>query len=176
MPPKSKEEILEQIKRRGIKKSFLCDLIGGYRGKLTEWEKGKTTLTEHELEIIVNYLFDNSSIQDKAAALYAKYSQLDLYGKNLVDTIIDKEYERCIQLQTLDKSQLVDNEAIETSKGAYKVARAAAFGGGTADIEISADVSTDEINRMIDENKALQRRKKNDKIADDFIDGNDKDK
>lgn len=93
-----------------------------------------------------------------------KYRRLDTHGAKIVDLVLNEEYERCTQ------------DTIETSKGAYKVARAAAFGGGVTDIPISADVSTDEINRMIDENKVLQRRKKNDKIADDFIDGNDKDK
>nr|MDE5577593.1 helix-turn-helix transcriptional regulator [Oscillospiraceae bacterium] len=93
-----------------------------------------------------------------------KYRRLDTHGAKIVDLVLNEEYERCTQ------------DTIETSKGAYKVARAAAFGGGTADIEIAADVSHDEINRMIDENKALQRRRKNEKVADELIDIATKDK
>ncbi len=90
MIKKNKEEILEQIKKRGVKKSFLCDLIGGYRGKLTEWEKGKTTLTEQELEIIINYLFDEDNHQAEAIALYSRYSRLSPEQRILVDGMFDQ--------------------------------------------------------------------------------------
>lgn len=52
----SKEEVLSLAKEKGIKISFLNDLIGGYRGKLTDWKNGKTSLTENELSIITDYL------------------------------------------------------------------------------------------------------------------------
>lgn len=87
---KNKEEILEQIKKRGVKKSFLCDLIGGYRGKLTEWEKGKTTLTKQELDIIVNYLFDEDNPQSEAIALYSRYSRLSPEQRLLVDGMFEQ--------------------------------------------------------------------------------------
>lgn len=90
MIEKNKEEILEEIKKRGIKKSYLCDLIGGYRGKLTEWEKGKTTLTEKELEIIVNYLFNEDNLQAEAIALYSKYSRLSPDQRQLVDGMFEQ--------------------------------------------------------------------------------------
>ena len=54
----SKEEILTLIDEKGIKLSFLNSLIGGYRGKLTDWKKGKTSLTDEEINIILNYLLD----------------------------------------------------------------------------------------------------------------------
>ena len=41
----SKEEILTLVDEKGIKLSHLNSLIGGYRGKLTDWKKGKTTLS-----------------------------------------------------------------------------------------------------------------------------------
>lgn len=90
MNKKTKEEILEQIKKRGIKKSFLCDLIGGYRGKLTEWEKGKTTLTEQELDTIVNYLFDEDNLQKEAIALYSRYNRLSPEQRLLVDGMFEQ--------------------------------------------------------------------------------------
>ena len=90
MIKKNKEEILEQIKKRGVKKSFLCDLIGGDRGKLTEWEKGKTTLTEQELDIIVNYLFDENNLQKEAIALYSKYNRLSPEQRLLVDGMFEQ--------------------------------------------------------------------------------------
>lgn len=56
----SREEILSIAKEKGIKISFLNDLIGGYRGKLTDWKNGKTSLTETELSTITNYLLGNT--------------------------------------------------------------------------------------------------------------------
>jgi hypothetical protein len=57
----SKEEVLSLAKEKGIKLSFLNDLIGGYRGKLTDWKNGKTSLTENELSIITDYLLGKES-------------------------------------------------------------------------------------------------------------------
>lgn len=53
----SKEDILSLAKEKGVKLSFLNELIGGYRGKLTDWKNNKTSLTEDEKNIIVDYLF-----------------------------------------------------------------------------------------------------------------------
>ena len=87
---KSKEDILKQIKKSGVKKSFLCDLIGGYRGKLTEWEKGKTTLSEQELKIITDYLFEEERLQSEAADLYEKYRRLSPEQRALVDGMFEQ--------------------------------------------------------------------------------------
>ena len=47
--------ILDLAKERGIKQSFLEELIGGYRGKITEWKKGKSTATDEEVKKIAKY-------------------------------------------------------------------------------------------------------------------------
>ena len=52
----TKDEILTLAKEKGIKLSHLNSLINGYRGKLTDWKNGKTSLTESELRIISDYL------------------------------------------------------------------------------------------------------------------------
>jgi hypothetical protein len=52
----NKNEILNLAKEKGIKLTYLSELIGGYRGKLTEWKNGKTTLSEREEKIITDYL------------------------------------------------------------------------------------------------------------------------
>lgn len=52
----TKDEILALAKNRGVKLAFLNDLIGGYRGRLTDWKNGKTTLSDNEVNIISDYL------------------------------------------------------------------------------------------------------------------------
>lgn len=55
----NKEDILSLVKQKGVKLSYLNNLIGGYRGKLTDWKNNKTSLTENEINIITNYLLGN---------------------------------------------------------------------------------------------------------------------
>ena len=57
----SKEKILSLAKEKGVKLSYLNNLIGGYRGKLTDWKNGKTTLSEDEVKTITDYLLGNET-------------------------------------------------------------------------------------------------------------------
>lgn len=111
----------------------------------------------------------SSNLSENNLSSIKKYNELDLHGKSLVDTIIDKEYSRCTKSQTSDTAQLSDNDTIETPKGKYKVAYVAAFGGGTTEIYIPADVSADEINSLAAEKTAEQQRIENEKIGDEII-------
>lgn len=85
----SKEEILSLAKERGIKISFLNDLIGGYRGKLTDWKNGKTTLTETELKTISDYLLGNE--QTPSGNVYDQYSAEDLEIAKLYAALPDDD-------------------------------------------------------------------------------------
>ena len=49
------ERILLLAKERGVKQSFINNLIGGYRGKLTDWKSGKSSPTKEEIQIIAQY-------------------------------------------------------------------------------------------------------------------------
>lgn len=73
--PLSKDEILSIAKQNGIKISYLNKLIGDYRGKLTDWKNGKTTLTESELEILTNYILEKNycCFSEKEQILIEKY-------------------------------------------------------------------------------------------------------
>lgn len=74
----TKGEILTLAKEKGIKLSYLNNLIGGYRGKMTDWKKGKTTLTNEELTILTEYLsvYENLSLNDSEKLLISKYRSL----------------------------------------------------------------------------------------------------
>jgi len=47
------------MEERGVKQTFVEGLLNGYRGKITEWKKGKSTPTNAELQIIASF-FDVS--------------------------------------------------------------------------------------------------------------------
>ena len=92
MCQKSKEEILKRIEETGVTQKFLDNLIGGYRGKLTEWKKGKTTLNENELNILVSYLFDENKFNARSEAeeLYARYQNLADAQRTLIDNMFSQ--------------------------------------------------------------------------------------
>lgn len=74
----TKGKILTLAKEKGIKLSYLNNLIGGYRGKMTDWKNGKTTLTNEELTILTEYLsvYENLSLNDSEKLLISKYRSL----------------------------------------------------------------------------------------------------
>lgn len=92
MLQKNKDEILNRIDETGVKLSFLNELIGGYRGKLTEWKKGKTTLTENEMKIIINYLYDDKKFvaPSEAEEFYNRYQNLLPDQKAIIDGMFEQ--------------------------------------------------------------------------------------
>jgi len=52
---KTIERILMLMEERGVKQTFIEGLLDGYRGKVTEWKKGKSTPTNAELQIIADF-------------------------------------------------------------------------------------------------------------------------
>lgn len=90
----SREEILSIAKEKGIKISFLNDLIGGYRGKLTDWKNGKTSLTETELSTITNYLLGKEAfkLSDQALDVATKFDQLSDDNQSAIIKIINRFY------------------------------------------------------------------------------------
>ena len=137
-------------------------------GRTDNPEAHKSSMSEGQIEK-PNKKNASLNLSENELASIKRYTELDSYGKNLVDTIIDKEYNRCTNSKTFGASQFSDDDIIETPKGKFKVAHAAAFGGGTMDILIPANVSYDDVNRLIDEKAALEQRIENEKIGDEII-------
>lgn len=172
------ERIKAARDNKGLKQSELADLIDvKSSGVISNWEKDinkpdadKIIKLCEVLDISASYLLDyyggDIDITFDEKEKIKKYRRLDLHGVKMVNLVLNEEYERCIQ--SADAVQSTDDSIIETPKGRYKVAHAAAFGGGAMDILIPADVSYDEINRLIDENEALQRQKENQKVAEEL--------
>ncbi len=82
----AKEELLLKIDASGVKLAYLNELIGGYRGKLTEWKKGKTSLSQEEMKIINDYLdskpiITESALTEDELKLINSYRQLSEQDK-----------------------------------------------------------------------------------------------
>lgn len=157
----SKDEIFKLVKEKGIKISYLNNLIGGYRGKLTDWKNGKTSLTNDELKVISDYLLENTNISwkfnpdeakdyvyeccmalfktDEYMGLFYDLQTLNKQGlENAMKYISDltkiEDYKSDNQKE-IDVA-MRENLAVQNKKITTKIA---AFGGDNKEIEVSED-------------------------------------
>lgn len=49
------DRLLSLAKEKGVKQAFISELIGGYRGKVTDWKNKKSSPSDEELRIIADY-------------------------------------------------------------------------------------------------------------------------
>ena len=100
----SKEDILNLAKEKGVKLSYLNSLIGGYRGKLTDWKNGKTTLTDAELDTISNYLLGNETSGTKPTDEDIKFALFD-GTEGVTDEMYDelKRFARFLKFEQSEK-------------------------------------------------------------------------
>jgi len=84
-------EIFLLAKEKGVKISFLNELIGGYRGKLTECKNGKSKLSENEIKIITDYLLGNEkkSLSEKDKLIAEVVSMLNAKSDDEIIAVKD---------------------------------------------------------------------------------------
>ncbi|MCR5837172.1 MAG: helix-turn-helix domain-containing protein [Lachnospiraceae bacterium] len=99
------EKIKAARKYKGYTQKQLADMVGAKHNSISDWEKDKNKPDASCIEILCstlditpNYLFgfsdDLFSLDDVDFA--RKYRKLDIYGKEVIDLLINKEYQRCI--------------------------------------------------------------------------------
>lgn len=107
--------IKEARERLGMTQTELGSLVGVTGSAITNYEKGTSHPKEpiiyrlmETLNVDANYLFqDVMKITKKANSftieeidLIEKYRILDTHGKDMVDTVLDKEYSRSVSAQS----------------------------------------------------------------------------
>lgn len=147
------ERIRKARDAKGLKQSELAELIDvKSAGVISNWEKDinkpdadKIIKLCEVLDISASYLLDyygNSiNISLKEQEYINKYRVLDSYGKRVVASVLNIEFERCsniVQAGTEDD-----------------LARIAAFGGGTFDVP-AANVTAEELEAL---EEKLEREK-----------------
>ena len=92
---------------KGFTQKQLADKIGAKHNSISDWENDKNKpdpdtieLLCGVLEITPNYLLNTNSedFSPLEKEIIKKYRALDEHGKELVDTILDKEYTRNIDI------------------------------------------------------------------------------
>lgn len=98
------EKIRESRKAKGLTQKQLADKIGAKHNSVSDWENNKNKPDPDTIEILCgvlsitpNYLLRNSEngFSSHERNIIEKYRSLDRYGKEVVNLVVDKEYERC---------------------------------------------------------------------------------
>lgn len=101
------EKIRESRIALKLTQKQLADKIGAKHNSISDWENDKNKPDPNTIELLCgvlnispNYLLnsnsDDFSIYEKE--LIKKYRALDEHGKELINSILDKEYQRCYVL------------------------------------------------------------------------------
>lgn len=126
---------------KGLKQSELGALLGLKNTTVSNWEKG---VSNPDVEIVAklcsildvpaSYFFDNMASEEILSFaeknLIKKYRTLDKHGIDLVDTVLDKEYNRCIK----------ESETIYVLKPSYQASLSAGTG-----MYVFDDIPTEQI-------------------------------
>lgn len=123
----------EKMKAKGVKQAELAEAVGLPKTTLSSMITRDNTKIEIEKFLkICEYLdcnpedfySDYRSGAKKMPPLFtSKYNDLDNYGKELVDTVLQMEYERCIAALEDDDTE----ETIEIRHSIYKVSAGRGF-------------------------------------------------
>ena len=93
----------------------LADMVGAKHNSVSDWENNKNKPDPDTIELLCgvlgitpNFLLnsnsDDFSLSEKE--IIKKYRKLDAYGKETVNILVDREYQRCIDYQiTVDNSK-----------------------------------------------------------------------
>ena len=116
------QKIKEARKHKQLTQRKLAELIGAKHNSVSDWELDKNRpdpdtieLLCGVLEITPNYLLD-SPVSEESFSLFEKnlikkYRVLDEHGKDMVDTVLNKEYDRCTYSKITEISQVRDDSS-----------------------------------------------------------------
>ena len=104
----------EKREELGITQPELAKMLGASNGAVGNWETDvnspRATILYNLFDILecdANYLFqdemnelyENSSTPEEFNNIVKKYRALDTHGKEVVDFLLEKEYERCVDVE-----------------------------------------------------------------------------
>lgn len=98
------EKIRNARKAKHLTQKTLAGMIGAAHNSISDWENNKNKPDPDTIELLCgvlditpNYLLEKgeSHFSPKERLLIKKYRALDEHGTDMVDTVLDKEYDRC---------------------------------------------------------------------------------
>lgn len=140
------DKIKERRLELGLTQSQLSNMTGIKSTTISNYENNISSPSEKNLFLLfsalkcdANYLFEWEKIEELILSPtekkhIKKYRTLDEYGKDMVDTVLEKEHKRCIE-----QNSNAQDESDNTGTGKMLTAKIAAFGGDNSIKQISEE-------------------------------------
>ena len=148
--------IKEKRLEMGFTQAQLSKLTGIKSTTISNYENNISSPSEENiyklmdvLECDANYLFEWEEVKDvKLSAVerkhIKKYRTLDEHGKDIIDTILEKEYERCTEAEKSKESKpAIEVEPTNTKPSKTYTGHAVAFGGASKHVEVTQEKYND---------------------------------
>ncbi len=97
----TKENVLRLLfvaKQKGVKISHLNELIGGYRGKLTDVKNGKSTLKQDEFDILRDFLMSDEFDKQTIASNSVVNSPITGDNSNIYNSTLSNDERELIDI------------------------------------------------------------------------------
>lgn len=145
----------ELARRSGVPASTISSIINRNNDRVAiEMMLKLCEVLECDIEEYINELKKEQTKQ-MPSLFSKKYYSLDEHGKDMVDTVLEKEYERCVEIEKSKETKpAIEVEPTDKTSKTY-TAHAVAFGGATKHVEMTQD----EYNELAEFLKSLEKKR-----------------
>ena len=115
-------KIKEARKAKHFTQKQLAENIGAKHNSVSDWENNKNKPDPDTIELLCgvlditpNYLLSLETVEFSPVEklLIKKYRSLDPHGKDMVDTVLNKEFDRCQSIKKAEITPLPDRSYLD---------------------------------------------------------------
>ena len=115
-------KIKEARKAKHFTQKQLAEKIGAKHNSVSDWENNKNKPDPDTIELLCgvlditpNYLLSLETVEFSPVEklLIKKYRSLDPHGKDMVDTVLNKEFDRCQSMKKAEIAPLPDRSYLD---------------------------------------------------------------
>ncbi len=115
-------KIKEARKAKHFTQKQLAEKIGAKHNSVSDWENNKNKPDPDTIELLCgvlditpNYLLSLETVEFSPVEklLIKKYRSLDPHGKDMVDTVLNKEFDRCQSMKKAEITPLPDRSYLD---------------------------------------------------------------
>lgn len=115
-------KIKEARKAKHFTQKQLAEKIGAKHNSVSDWENNKNKPDPDTIELLCgvlditpNYLLSLETVEFSPVEklLIKKYRSLDPHGKDMVDTVLNKEFDRCQSIKKAEITPLPDRSYLD---------------------------------------------------------------
>lgn len=127
------EKIKEARKSQNLTQKQLAELIGAAHNSISDWENNKNKPDPDTIELLCgvlkitpNYLLKSSEddFSPREKLIIKKYRDMDSHGKEMLDIVLQKEWERSIATPEKEAESSIHNTSMRLINYYYRLASA----------------------------------------------------